>query len=253
MKLFPHHWVESGKLRAFLIHLSASAAVVSSIGALMLLLWFPQPWFMHDGGWTVFRLILLVDVVLGPLLTLIVFRRGKSGLRRDLTVIVAVQLGALAFGATTMYQYRPAFVVYGDRNFFTVTWKEVRDATKDIERLRRFTPERGPGIVFLRAPDDPRQKALLRALETADGAPIVSRGDYYDTLSETDWKDIFGRGPSIEQLAREDPAISAELERFRRRNAVPLESFAFIPVVCRDELIILVFDRNTKAIVDWLQ
>ena len=87
-----------GRLAAFGVHISASIAVVGSIGGLMLWLWFPQPWFMHDGGWWVYQIILAVDVVLGPLLNLIVFRRGKPGLRRDMTLIVALQLGALAYG-----------------------------------------------------------------------------------------------------------------------------------------------------------
>ena len=91
-----HFLLQSGKLQAFLIHLGSSAGIVGVIAALMLLLWYPQPWFEHDGGWTVFRLILLVDVVLGPTLTLVVFRRGKPKLQRDLSIIVSVQVAALA-------------------------------------------------------------------------------------------------------------------------------------------------------------
>ena len=67
----------SGKIQAFLIHLGISAGVVGLLVLLMLMQWYPQPWFSHDGGWHVFRLILLVDVVLGPTLTLVVFRRGN--------------------------------------------------------------------------------------------------------------------------------------------------------------------------------
>ena len=245
-------FIASGKPRAFLIHITASALVVGSIGALMWYLWFPQPWFMHDGGWQVYQLILLIDVVLGPLLTLIVFRTGKPGVQRDLSIIVALQLGALAFGASTMYQYRPAFIVYGDSNFFSVTWNEVRRSTRDVDRLQQFVPARGPGIVLLRPPSAPGEQALLRALRGAEETAIVAHGDYYDTLKEADWNALFDRGPRIEDLARTDPAIAADLERFRRRNAAPMETLAFVPVVCRREIIMLVFDRKTHAIVDWL-
>ncbi len=242
----------SGKLRAFLIHIIASALVVGSIGALMWSLWFPQPWFMHDGGWQVYQLILLVDVILGPLLTLIVFRQEKPGLQRDITIIVAVQLGALAFGTGTMYQYRPAFIVYGDSNFFSVTWNEVRRSTQDMDRLERFVPDRGPGMVILRPPSDPKDQSLFRALRSTDGTAIVSRGDYYDTLADADWNALFARGPRIEDLAKLDPAIAADLERFRKRNTAPMETLGFVPVVCRREIIMLVFDRKTHTIVDWL-
>ena len=179
----------SGKLRAFLIHIIASALVVGSIGALMWSLWFPQPWFMHDGGWQVYQLILLVDVILGPLLTLIVFRQEKPGLQRDITIIVAVQLGALAFGTGTMYQYRPAFIVYGDSNFFSVTLNEVRRNTRDLGRLERFVPDRGPGIVILRPPSAPKDQSLFRALRSTDGTVYVClEGGGEVQVGDTTWR-----------------------------------------------------------------
>ena len=83
---------QSGKLSAFLIHLGISAALVAALGSTAYLLWYPPPYFEFDGGMNVMRLLLVVDVVLGPLLTLVVFQRGKKGLRRDLAVIGALQL-----------------------------------------------------------------------------------------------------------------------------------------------------------------
>ena len=80
----------------------------------MLLWWYSPPFFMFDGGWQVLRLIVLVDVVLGPLFTLIVFDRAKRALRRDLAVIALVQAAALAYGAWIMHAYRPAFIVYAE-------------------------------------------------------------------------------------------------------------------------------------------
>lgn len=249
----PGGFVASGKLRAFALHLACSVAVVGVIAALMLTIWFPQPWFMHDGGWPVFRVILLVDVVAGPLLTLLVFRRGKPGLQRDLTVIVTLQLGALAFGVTTMIQYRPAFIVYGDQNFFTVNRHEVTQATKHIEHLHRLLPARGPGFVIQRLPRNQRERDALRAMEALDGLPLVSRGDYYDALTAADWQAIFARSIGIDALAREHPAIAADLERFQRRHPESLSTFAFVPVVCRSEVIMLVLDRRSLAIIDWLE
>ena len=49
-------------------------------------------------------LVVGIDVVLGPLLTLIVFHPKKKSLIWDLAVIVAVQLGALGYGVWVMAQ-----------------------------------------------------------------------------------------------------------------------------------------------------
>lgn len=252
-------FMQSGKLQAFLIHLGSSAAIVGAIAALMLFIWYPQPWFEHDGGWTVFRLILLVDVVLGPLLTLIVYRRGKAELRRDLGIIVAIQLGALAFGVTTMLQHRPVFLVYAENNFFAVTWKEVREGTRDLGRLEQFSTPRVAGLplVYLQMPADAARRAEIRSAHARGGPAVSGHGDYYQPMSAQHWAEVLRTESDIEELAGKDPDIKAELDRFKAKHMAkqrqPLRNFAFLPVVCRNTVLMLAFDRASMALVDWLE
>lgn len=243
------------KLLAFLIHLGLSACVVSLVAALMLFIFYPQPWFMHDGGWTVFRLILAVDVVLGPLLTLVIFRRGKSGLKRDLSIIAAVQLGALAFGVTTMLQHRPVYVVYAENNFFAVTWTQLRRGTKDMDRLDVLKAASEPPMLpmaWLQLPADAAERARLRSAVSQGGPLVVSLGDYYRALTAADWQEIFRQGPDIETLARSDADIAAALQRFRENHPGIMETIAFVPVVCSNDVLMLAIDRNTFSVVGWL-
>jgi len=251
--------VQSGKLRAFAIHLGSSAAIVGAIAALMLLIWYPQPWFEHDGGWTVFRLILLVDVVLGPLLTLIVYRRGKPELRRDLGIIVAMQLGALAFGVTTMLQHRPVFLVYAENNFFTVTWKEVREGTRDPGRLELISTPLAAGLpmVYLQMPADAAKRAEIRTARERGGPAVSSHGDYYEPMTRQHWTEVLRTESDIEDLAAKEPDIKAELDRFKAKHMTkkqqPLRNFVFLPVICRNTVLMLVFDRTGMALVDWME
>ena len=258
-----HFLVQSGKLQAFLIHLGSSAGIVGVIAALMLLIWYPQPWFEHDGGWTVFRLILLVDVVLGPLLTLIVYRRGKPELRRDLGIIVAVQLGALAFGVTTMLQHRPVFLVYAENNFFTVTWKETREGTRDLARLEQLSTPLVAGLplMYLQMPADAARRAEIRNARERGGPAVSSHGDYYEPMSGQHWAEVLRTESDIEDMAGKDPGIKSELDRFKAKHMTehltkqqqPLRNFVFLPVACRDTVLMLVFDRASMALVDWLE
>lgn len=243
----------SGKFQAFLIHLGASAGVVGLLLLLMLTLWYPEPWFSHDGGWQVFRLILLVDVVLGPTLTLVVFRRGKPELRRDLSIIVSVQVAALAYGAVLMFLYRPVFLVYAQSNFFSLPWPEVRQGTRDIARIEPMAGTRGPAPVMLRLPEDPAGQARFLAETRKPGAPMLTTmGDYYETMTAENWQEVLNRSVNIERQAAGDADIKRELERFRAGNSQPLESLAFVPAICRYGIIMLVFDRKTMALVGWL-
>ena len=73
------------KLRAFAIHLIVSATVILAFLGVMFFVWYPVPYFETDGGWKVLRILAGVDVVLGPLLTLIVFKPGKPSTPPDLS------------------------------------------------------------------------------------------------------------------------------------------------------------------------
>jgi hypothetical protein len=57
-----------------------------------------------------------VDIVLGPLLTLVIARSSKPRrvLARDIAVIVAVQLCALVYGTTSLWSGRPLYYAYSE-------------------------------------------------------------------------------------------------------------------------------------------
>lgn len=243
---------DTGKGFAFLVHFGISAAVVGAVGLGMFLAWYPPPWFAHDGGWQVLRIIIFVDVVLGPLLTLVVFRRGKPGLRRDLAVIGGLQLAALLYGGGVMFLYRPAFVVYAESNFFTAPWADVKAATRDLERIEQLRLARGPALVYLHLPDDPAERARLRRAAGRGGPPLTVLGDHYEGLSSARWQEIFARTIPIETLARENPEVARDLARFLDEHPFRVEQLAFVPVTCRYGIIMLVFDRGTKEVVGWM-
>lgn len=88
------------RLRAFAIHLIAkSAGIILALLGLMHWVWYPAPYFEINGGWHVWRILAGVDVVLGPLLTLIVFKSGKPSLKFDSELYCSsCKLAALIYG-----------------------------------------------------------------------------------------------------------------------------------------------------------
>ena len=97
--------------KAAAIHLSISAAIGLVVGALLLLVWYPPPYFHAAGADQLVLLLVGVDLVLGPLLTLILFRSGKKGLKFDLAMIAVLQTTALVYGLSVVLQSRPVFLV----------------------------------------------------------------------------------------------------------------------------------------------
>jgi hypothetical protein len=101
------------RLRASGIHLGLSLAIAALAATLVFLVWYPYPYREISGGRELFLIVVTVDVILGPLITLAIFNRAKAWpvLRRDLMVVALLQLGALAYGLWTVFVARPVHLV----------------------------------------------------------------------------------------------------------------------------------------------
>ena len=134
------------RLRAATLHLSLSVLVAVASALLVFALWYPYPYRDISGGRELFQLVVSVDIVLGPLLTLAVFNRAKPSreLRRDLAVIVLLQFAGLAYGLWTVHLARPVHMVFEYDRFRVVHQVEipVELADKVPRRHRTGAPAR---------------------------------------------------------------------------------------------------------------
>jgi hypothetical protein len=122
------------RYHAFGIHLTAAIAVALTIAFLVFKLWYPTPLAEAERATDIFLVLLGVDVILGPALTLVVFNPAKKELKRDLAIIVVVQIAALMYGMYTVFSTRPVFMVYSAGRFDLVFANDL-----DEERLSQAT------------------------------------------------------------------------------------------------------------------
>jgi len=162
------------KVRASLIHLSISALVVGTVLAIIFFLWYPAPYFSVVGAWIPVRVMIGVDLVLGPLLTLIVYRAKKPGLLFDMSVIAAIQLSALIYGVHVVYQERPYFVVHALDRFEVLAAKDVDFKSIPDAELRR-KPWTGPVYVVATRPSDVAEAQELLEEVLFEGKPDIER------------------------------------------------------------------------------
>ena len=152
--------------RASGLHLLISIAVATAVLTLMLSLWFPGPLFQAAGGNDLLFILVGVDVVVGPLITLVIFRSGKRGLKFDLAMIAALQIGALVYGMHAVYLARPAFIVFVADQFQVASAAQLdpEELAKAKYPEFRQPPLGGPMLAFAVLPTDPaelRQFALV--------------------------------------------------------------------------------------------
>jgi hypothetical protein len=102
------------RLKLFRLHLTASAGVLTLVLGGLYLGWYHWPGWYLAMVTPVVVVMAGVDVALGPILTLVIANPAKERrtLARDLAVIVAVQLVALGYGSTQLWNGRPIYYAF---------------------------------------------------------------------------------------------------------------------------------------------
>ncbi|MEW6690571.1 MAG: TfpX/TfpZ family type IV pilin accessory protein [Pseudomonadota bacterium] len=158
--------------RASGTHLLICVVIAAAVVALMLALWYPRPLFEAAGGNDLLFILVGVDVVLGPLLTLIVFKSGKRGMKFDLAMIGLVQVAALLYGVHIVYLARPAFIVFVKDRFELAIAAELDPRELAAARYPQFRepPLGGPLLAVADMPSDAaeRQRIVMAALAGLD-------------------------------------------------------------------------------------
>src|SRR5262245_18835764 len=98
--------------KASLTHLGISLGVAAVVYTAVRFFWYPGPLFEIAGGLQLLVLVISVDVTIGPLVTLIIFKPGKWGLKFDLCFIATMQVAAMAYGVYSIAESRPVFVAF---------------------------------------------------------------------------------------------------------------------------------------------
>lgn len=120
---------------AFLAHLLLSALVAIITIMLVFFIWYPRPLDEATGVTHIFLLLLAVDIIMGPVLTFVVYQKGKAGLKFDLALIVILQIAALGYGLSTVFAGRPAFIVFNQNRFDIVKLIDIDAASAKTAQL----------------------------------------------------------------------------------------------------------------------
>jgi hypothetical protein len=242
---------QPGKIPAFLIHFAISGLLVVTLAAAVYLIWYPSPYLEHDGARDILRIVILVDVVLGPLLTLVLFRRGKKGAARDVGIVATLQLVAFVYGAGLIMIYRPAFLVYADDSFYVVRWPEVAEQSKDHERLDQMRVRKGPTMVVAELPQDPAERKRIRG-----DAAVPYQGDLYQPMTPERWRSIVAKAIKLEEQAGTRPALAEGLARFQvqflDRSGKTLDRLAFFEVFLRSGTMFFAWERDSGELFGWV-
>lgn len=124
------------KIKAFVTHLFISATLIGIFVYLVYYIWYPTPFFDISGVIEPLKLLVFVDVIIGPMLTLIVYKKGKRTLVFDLIVIFLLQISALVYGAYAINEGRPGLIVFNNGEFHYIIEKYAKTEDLSFDELK---------------------------------------------------------------------------------------------------------------------
>lgn len=230
------------------LHFFASLSVFALLLGTALLFWYPTPYFSASGGWQGIRLVAAVDLVLGPLLTLVLYdpKKSRRELLMDIGVVVLIQSGALLWGIKAVYEQRPVAVVFLDTSFYTVPAVALQSQGVDLQQLDAFGLQR-PVVVFADRPNSgPGVQEYLRLAEVEQIPPHEQFG-LYAPLSEH-FSRVIRSAVDAQEIMANNADMKLQIERVLEQEASEITEYYFLPLTSRYRNIVLMFDHQGALI-----
>jgi len=214
---------------------------------LLYFVYYPQPYFEPAGAGKLVLMLLSVDVILGPLLTLVVFKSGKKSLKFDLSTIAAVQMAALIYGLHVMWIARPVFIVASVDRLEIVYAGDITDKAFAAAGFPQFSKEplSGPLLAITRRPNPGAENAEVMQL-TISGSDTQFYPRYYVPATPEAWAKFWKRAHKIEDLPAHTRAV---VEPYLESNPLKGKIMA-VPMKGRvqDYTVLVGIDKNEMLV-----
>jgi hypothetical protein len=234
------------RLSAFLLHLFISSLIALVTVFIVFYIWYPIPLHEAVGVTEIFLILLAVDITIGPVMTLIVYKPNKPSLKFDLTIIAILQLAALGYGVNTVFAGRPAFIVFSKDRFEIAKASDIDpvSANKALEKgnesaIAGWAQPRWVGAV---ASLDPKrnQEILFSSLQGGPDWPQLP--ELFVPLSQVK-EQMLARSRSIDELHK--------LQR-KNGNEVNLDDWKdskWLPLRSKVKNLVVLIDAGTADVI----
>lgn len=233
------------RLGAASTHLAISAFVGAILFVLFRVIWYPPPLLQCVGGDHIFLILLAVDIVLGPLLTLIVFDTKKKSLRLDLTILALAQAAALAYGAFTLLSGRPVYVAALGHRFDVVQANEIDRA--ELASSGRSLTWSGPEWVGTSVPTDANERVQLM-FSALRGRDVGHFPQYHQPLAHMR-EEILQRAAPVTSLAKFNPGKADQIRAWLASHGHTETDTVFQGLKARSEDMTVMIDKKTGDVI----
>lgn len=233
-------WKDS--IKAATLHLLLSVLVVGALALLIFKVWYPMPLATATGAVVIFAIVLMVDLVIGPLLTLVIYKKNKKSLILDLTVIVVIQIAALSYGVYSLSQARPVWLAFYNNRFEIVRLNDIEDSYLE-NAAEEYTHASLTGPEWVAAkPMGTFQKIEDLKFGNKLGAKIAHQPALYYPIEQA-YDEIKSRARELSKLAAANDKIDVDRYITANPNAV-----GWLPLWGQQQHMVVLIDKNGKPI-----
>jgi hypothetical protein len=225
-------------------HLLLCVVIALTLFAFFWFQLYPAPLFQASGALQIFLVLLIIDVALGPLMTLMVWKKDWKQLRKDLAVIAFVQLAALCYGVYTLWIARPVYVAALGSRFDAVHATDVADA--ELNTSGKSLPVFGPEWTGVKQPTDPkeRERVLFSALGGADYGHFPQHHQPIENMRD----EIVKNAQQISELKKLNPGEEEAIDRWLAKRGVKPDEVIYQGLKARAKDMAVIMDAKTAKV-----
>jgi hypothetical protein len=241
------------RFQAFGLHLTGSATALTLVLGALWLGWYRWPGWYLASVLHIVGLVVMVDLVLGPTLTLIVANPGKrrAVLARDIAIIVTVQLIALGYGGVTLWQGRPLYYTFSANRLELVQASDLK--ADDIRIARRENPALAPWWysrprwIWAPLPENPQEAEQIAMGTVLGGADVIQMPRYFRPW-EQGLPQLRQRLQKLDEMKYFSPAEKRALEHRVTQLGLATDQANTMVMWGGTRRVLAVFDLRTLAV-----
>lgn len=177
------------RLKFFLCHLTTSILIVLIVTGSIFFVWYPYPLAQAVGVIYLFIMLIIIDLILGPLMTLLIYKKDINAFKIDLSIIIVIQIAALIYGLHSLAQGRPAWIVFNQNKFELIRVNDqIIENTKYIHKQFQSISWTGPQYVAAVPSKNMKQREDDLFMDALAGISLAQRPERYVAISNVKHK-----------------------------------------------------------------
>lgn len=242
----------TNRFSAAFFHLLGGGLLVSIIACVIFLIWYPGLLAYASGVGSIFLILALVDLLLGPFITLIVFDLRKKELKRDLLFVVVIQLIALFYGIWILFSARPVFIVFNTDRFDVVYANEFSEERLKLLKLTEHNalPVLGPNIIGARLPSDTQRANEIIKTAIAGEDDVQYMPELYVSYQSIG-VDVGKQAKNFVELYRFNKSEKQQVDELINRFSSLSDKIGYIPLKGRLNDLVVVVDKADGKILEF--